>query len=473
MGRDRIGDSGGERSRVATVVRRFEPVTRRDLGIPIAVAVTFFIVLVLALYPGVYSPDSVVMLSEGIGVTPMNNWHPVLLAELWGVVVAISGSNAGVWVAQSMLAAICAFALLRQVRRRAAVVAAVVGLLLPPLWGALAMTWKDTQLALVWWLVAIAMVRPTMSRRWAAGLLVGVLGISIARYNSIGLAIGPAWLASTALITGGTGSRYRLPAIRIAATVFALGAAVLLSVGLGGTRVEDEVHPEEALYVFDIVGVAVRTGDVGLRREAEATPPCTFDVLRTQYQPSTAAYLIFGPEACVNVGLPIPDDGIQHVFVGDWIDAVTAHPTAYLRHRTGAALITAGITERPLGTLIVVGDPAAESLLSPTLLARTAPTVAFLDWFPQHLGVLYRPIVWVLATAVAIGFAGRRRSRLGVVFGSTIVNLLIVCLTTPAAQVRYSYPALITMIVAIVISLDDRSDLPSDRLAAATVDGSE
>lgn len=405
------------------------------------------------MFPGLYSTDSVWMVWQATDVVPLMNWHPTLLIRAWGLVIGATGSVASVWLAQTALAAVCAYALLRSATRRPAFVVAAALLLFPPLLAALAMTWKDTQLALVWWLVALVMLRKDLSRRWAAFLLVGVLAIGVARYNSIGLAVGPAWMACERLVGRGRPDRRRLW-VATAAVAVVVGAVLIPVIG-GSIGLERELHPEESSYTWDIVGIGLRTGDFLLPADAQADPPCTYEQFRDSYLIISSDMLWITPDACVDVGLVENDDGIQHVFFRDWLDAVVRHPVAYIQHRTSVALATLGITAEPPGTILHARFDLPESFLSPGLVARPMGVVRLLVWLSEHATLLYRPWLWLIVAAVAVAVA--RQRALSIVLASTLFNEFVVCLTTPAADLRYSYPVMVTMIIAVVASVQSRS----------------
>ncbi len=98
-------------------------------------------------YPGYLSPDSVVQLTQGRAGT-YSNWHPPVMAAMWGVLDRIISGPFLMLVAQSGAFLFGLYAILKHAMsaRTAAIMASLI-LLFPPVLTSMAVIWKDSQMA--------------------------------------------------------------------------------------------------------------------------------------------------------------------------------------------------------------------------------------------------------------------------------------------------------------------------------------
>lgn len=440
------------------------------------VAMVLVVTLVVLVYPGLYSPDTVLIVWQGRGQAPRTSWHPQALVEIWGLIDQISGSASTIWLAQTALFGVGAFLLVRLARRKSGASTAVVVLMLPPVLAMVISVWKDTQLGLVWLILGCLAVRYEGERRQMIGLLACALSVAVIRYNSPFLALLPLVLVIET-------ERHRLrpawprfsTALIAVAGIVTLGAAGLLSGLLVSAR---SVHPENVSMAWDIVGAGLRSGHIDLPAPAQRVPECTTDEYRSQYNPATSDFLVFPEEACVDLVLAEEYDEqlagpTSRISLADWLGALSNSPGGYLEHRVAVTANLLGLEGVPAGTAYYTNPPSAGSFVDVEPRPLSAEVFRFVRWSTRSLGLLYLPIVWLAVSILGLFFINDsvRRRRATLIVGTVVVNLAVTAILTPAGDLRYSFPLLTTAMVVITLAADRSPSNVHRRLVAGSDPG--
>lgn len=432
-----------------------------------------WILVVAAMYPGTYSPDSVYMGKQALGELPLATWHPPILVLAWRLLATIFGSLTAVWVAQAALLGLVTYLVARNLKSMGGIIALSGILVLPPMLGQLLPLWKDTQLSLLWMATVALALRPQadQGRRWRFALVVCSLILTIMRLNSLALAAVPIALIIDGRSDlcrkqchswGSLAARVRNSFLMVAlmAGVSAMFLAIsLFTVGDAVADVDDD--PQHNVKAWDLVGIGIRTGQIDLPEATRRTPPCTMTELRAQYSPFSSDPLIFSPNSCIRLNLPmrtrVPGAGIP---TGFWISRVSENPVAYAKHRASVAGQLLGFTRHPhLVATTLTNAPGTQDLVGkskPRIPWRVARKYLYLSLrWPYSL--MFRPITWIASLFVVAPplLRGPRRRGTVWVLGGTALHLLVLILSSPAADVRYSFAILGTVLVLTVFAVDD------------------
>lgn len=215
---------------------------------------------ILIFYPGYMSFDTMMQLSQALGVTPVSDWHPPVMAMVWKLLITLTGSVSAMlffqllllWGALTVLS-VYVFAWTR--KKHFSLIVLLSGLL-PFVLNLSGVIWKDSQMAFSLLLasVLILVLIQNKLKRSARYGIVGVIGILIAyacliRHNAFVAALPLLFLSV----------RYGLDLKHIRKEIVALVAAclgiLLLNVALTAIVNPKSTHPTAAVMVDDIVNV--------------------------------------------------------------------------------------------------------------------------------------------------------------------------------------------------------------------------
>jgi hypothetical protein len=293
-----------------------------------------FAVTVATFYPGYMSPDSITQLEQARrGV--YSDWHPPLMAWLWGLFDRIVGPGA-MLLLHSLLfwGSLAALAWQRFPKRWAAGIVILAIGFFPPIFALLGTVWKDVSLAATLLTAFVVLLRAHRRPSWVSLLAVPLLllyAVSV-RHNAVTAVVPFAvWAASIAV---------RLTRLRAARAWIATSvAAVVLLACLLATRAIIEaaltsmkLYTVQALFVHDLTAISIATGRNQLPLFVQQDNPLTIPELQRIYTPDTIVHLLCCDTTMRRLNA-ISDGRQVTVLRAAWLEALTAHPGPYLRHR--------------------------------------------------------------------------------------------------------------------------------------------
>jgi len=381
-------------------------------------------------YPGFMSFDSSWQLGEG-RAWHFSDWHPPVMAALWGVLDRIISGPLLMLVVQ---AGAFVAGVLVLVRKRCspdrALVAAGVLLLFPPIATTLAVIWKDSQVLGLVMLGTALLAPPASMRARIAGC--GVLTLATAmRHN--------AFTVTLALVVMLLDVPARTRVRRYAAATAVWIAMTLAAFGANRLLTDTPMHPwQGSLAVFDVIGTlhyARPLADAEIRDTLRGTrfadtPPLQHRVDRA-YKPFDGVFRDFE----VHFIEQPANDAERAAIARAFRTAVTAHPFAYLHHRFVAFREVMHPSEPGFDHVYTGYD--RWSGVSHTPGAVQAQLIAWAHDTGESF--LYWPLLYLLAACVAGVYAFRRRDRLVLALvASALISELSLFVLSPTPDFRYS-----------------------------------
>ena len=404
-------------------------------------------------FPGLMSPDSGFQLLQARGGDLISDWHPPIMALIWRYSDRVIAGPFGMLLLQTGAFLFGLDALLRRAMRPVAAAAVAVAiLLLPPVLAAMAVIWKDSQMAGL--LVAGAALLPAARRRVRiAGLGLLVLA-SAMRYNAAA-----ATLPLIVLLLDEHPRRWRRYAIAVACWL----AVTVAALGLNAAISERHDHAwHNSIALFDIAGTIRFSDDyrdADIEHDLAGVPLVVHDRIRERcaeiYTTSGHYPLTHGDRRIFD--LPF-DQHLDEVAAG-WAAVVAHDPIAYLRHRLAVfASLTGldGTLEVPVVRVLAVDEQAAR------LQLRTQPTALQRRWMSlnAHLarGWLFRPYLYLFLTVLILPLC---RSRLGwAVLLSGLLYELGLLVVAPSPDYRYSHWMIVAAMTGTVLAFRSRQSPP-------------
>lgn len=364
-----------------------------------------------AFYPGYMSQDSGAQWAEG-RAWRFSDWHPPLMAAVWGVVDRVVAGPAGMLVLHNaMFWGACAL-LWRATRGRSkwlAVALCAFGFL-PQVLSHLSTVWKDAGLGAA--LLLAAALLYTSFRTGSRAALVAALpplfyGFGV-RLNAapavLPLALWAGVLGCRAVpaFRDGAARRGRLAGVAVGLALFAsLWAATWLTTeALVGGR---HSYTGQSVLLHDLAAVSVARGEPLFPDYILRDAGFSMEKVTKAYSPDIATPILPGGLSGLRLSA---DAGEMEALRARWLEVVAANPGAYLRHRWGVFRQASG-----LGGL---------SVCFPYQMAGYQPRgFETRDWLAHRLlksyfwavrdSFLFRGFFWLLLSAVLVFFAARGR----------------------------------------------------------------
>ena len=416
------------------------------------VCVAGFLLCVVAFYPGYMSPDSYGQLMQGRAWS-FTDWHPPLMAAVWGVVDRVVPGPFGMLVLHNA-AFWGALAIFWRATYRRSVwlgLSLLACAFLPPVLALLSTIWKDVGLG-VSLLLASALLYTARRGGSRVALLLSVL---LLFYGfAVRLNAAPAILP-LALWTGFVACRlFTSPGSRAARSKFlpfALGLAyfVLLSAAVvASTRILTRgasVYTMQTVLLHDLAAVSVERREALFPEYVLRDPNFSLEKVARAYSPRIT------PAINPTVGLPLTaDPGKIAALRAKWFEVVWENKAAYLRHRWLAFKSVAGFNE--------------EYICFPYLIATYPYGYPLNDWLVHRLlraffwqakdTFLFRGFFWMLVSAGLLYFAlrGRLRDDLELVFVLASSGLLYGAayfFITPSCDFRFFWWVVLSSLVSL------------------------
>jgi len=421
-------------------------------GIAVVILAFAIFAVCFPFWPGVVSYDAAQTFRQG-HVGPVTDWWTpggALVLDAWST---IGLGDAPVFLVAVTLNVLGAFAVARVAMPVAtAALATLIVTTFPPVYAQLAAVSRDsffTGFALVAFgcLAHIGRGRPLSRRQQclAAAAMAAAVAAFVCRQNGIVVVFVVA-LHLTFVVLGAR-RRSAVLAAAAASVVAVLGSGLVYD--LADVR---SVHPERALYAYDLAAMAKTRGEarlpaplVAARRPGWITyyiDPHRIpdDFHRNDFQTLYPPGITTGPDS--DLDNPPMARAETQVLKRAWRDAITDHPVDYLRARFSLAGIQLGITERPTDAYRIRESKDnfgygfrfdGARVLGEKYAARaTSPLVAI----PTDL-----PWVFLLLGLAAWASLRRARSPLRELASTMLLaavgNILVVLAIAPTASFRY------------------------------------
>jgi hypothetical protein len=404
-------------------------------------------------FPGVMNNDSIQQYRQAV-TGQYADWHPPMMAWMWSV-MRVFGDGPGPMLVLHLALYWSGFALLADALRRCGHprigLAMVLAGAFPPFLYVNAQVVKDVGMATAW-LAAIGVLFwfRAQGRRvpWPAGALVAALLVygAMVRTNAL-FGLGPLLLLALA-----PAAWLRNLRLMVAAVVVAV---VALPVSMQANRVlfqPKEQHAIQSLFIFDLMGMAVHTGNPALL-EPRATltredlPACYSPYWWDSLSPwGRCAAKVNRP---AGVEMPTLPDGLA----AQWLRTIAQHPLAYAEHRlkhfNSALLFAVPPKHIRLTPEYRTDDPAI-----PPLEVVTARDIR-LDIVRKNPAVW--PVVWLTWAACLLVLLRREETP-----GTALARVLAVSalgysgaylVIGVATDMRYHYWSLLAVLIATLVAL--------------------
>jgi hypothetical protein len=283
-------------------------------------------------FPGVMNNDSVSQYRQAVS-GQYGDWHPPVMAWLWAQMRMFGNGPAPMLVLHLALYWL-GFGLVADAMRRAGHVKVALAVTLagafPPFLYVNAQVVKDVGMAAAW-LAAAGLLFWHRSQQRRIGVAAAVAIAVLLAYGTL-VRTNAVFGLGALLVLAFAGGRWlrtsRLIAATVLAAVVALPAGKLLNEQLFRPKAE---HAVQSLFLFDLMGVAVHTGDP---KVIEPRATFTPQELRACYSPYWWDSLSMWGRCADRVNRPEPNmpthpDGLA----SQWLRTIAAHPVAYLQHR--------------------------------------------------------------------------------------------------------------------------------------------
>lgn len=434
--------------------------------LPWLFAVAGFAFDVAAFGPGQVSFDSAYAWWQARGGETSDLVPPALIM-LWRACEAIHSGPVLVFAVHLALfwSGLAAFAHALRLRPLTAAAAMALVAFAPVPWLLRAHVWTDVGLfsALVAASGVLASVQAGARRRWLWLALPPMFYAAALRHNALPallpFACGFAWLALPA-------DTPRRP-LTVAALALGLLAAMLASNQLLSQSVQRRVPMWPSLAQFDLVAVSIATHRL-LLPPATYAPGLTVDELARTFRPWSNTPMYAGLDHPLQQPFSIePGSAAGRALRQAWIDAILAHPGAWLAHRWRL-------------TRALFGTQAADW---PHELTYVAAPVAYRDNPPiarngtaLHAGLMRAADAlvatpWLAAwpyTALGLALAWpawrRRRTRGGAAAVTLLASAALLAaplpLVAPAAELRYLGWSCVATLLALIALLAGSRPLP-------------
>ncbi|HET9620120.1 MAG TPA: hypothetical protein VFP84_02050 [Kofleriaceae bacterium] len=408
----------------------------RDRGRRVILWLGWLLFLVYA-YPGYMSTDSVDQLMQA-RENVFRDWHPPVMAFLWRITDHLVAGPFPMLVLQSATFLLGADALLRrQLRPRAAAVAASLLLLCPPVISQMAVIWKDMQMA--GYLMAGTALLLAARRGWRVLGLALLCLATAQRYNA------PA--ATLPLVVGLFVWHRDAGWRRYATAAVAWVAITVLASAANRALTDEQTFPwHGSIAVFDIVGTVrfgPRLADDELRRVLDGVPGLPGEKIqarmRKSYEPSAWWWLSHGDTRVMD---PVTTQAQRDALATAYRKLILAHPVSYLRHRWSVfvRVLGWGSNNVPISTVWTEFTGADwHGAAIKHVASHSALQGAWLAAFAAHdRSWWFRPWVYGVIALCLLPLCIRQRLALCVVL-SGVLGQLGLFVAAPSSDFRYSH----------------------------------
>jgi hypothetical protein len=438
-------------------------VPRSELVAAAVLALSGFGLSAYLFFPGIATHDALAVYDQAHAWS-FGDWQPPLLGIIWVALEPIFGFGPGAILLPVLacywLGIFFFFVALRRMGARTAWLIFVVAVL-PPVFAPLGIIWRDVIFAVLW-LLACALATLKAGR---TGLLrIGLTSVAVLLVL-VGYWLRPNSLfAATPLLVYVVWARdwswIRFLVASIPIIIALQTSTFLINYVWLDARRDHVVH---SVLVFDLAGITHFSGENVFPID-DWTPEQVETVKTTCYQPSYwDAIWWHGCEFAIN-RLDRDDPPGTKLFGSQrladaWLEAIEAHPLAYLRHRLAyfSALMT--------GKMMVLFDQYNSGQYR-FLFIKSTP-YSYLEWGTVWLDShtpLFRGITWLLLNLIAFLIAlrmrnGHHKAAALTLSASGTIFILTYLPAGVAAEFRYIYWSVLASLAAWVVLIARRETL--------------
>ena len=393
-----------------------------------AVCAAGFALAVVAFYPGYMSPDSMSQLTQG-RAWEFTDWHPPLMAALWGLLDRVFPGPAGMLVLHNAAYWGAAALFWRATYRRSAWLG--LGLagfgFMPQVLSNLSTVWKDVGMGVSLLLASALLYRSRQTGSKAALLASAPLlfyGYGV-RLNAapavLPLALWAGFLACRVLtpLRPWAARRPRLlPAAVGCAYFLALTGAVTLTTE--ALVRGNHAYAGQTVLLHDLAAVSVARGEPLFPEYIVADEHFSMEKVAQRYAPYISTAIV-GFE---NSGLRLSGDPRDmEALRAKWLEVVARNPGAYLRHRWAAFEWAAGLNRPEVCFPYLIASYGRFDYKTNDLAVHRLLKAYF--WAARNT-LLFRGFFWLLVALALLYFSlrGRLRGDLELVFVLALSGLL-------------------------------------------------
>lgn len=407
-----------------------------------------WVLFVAYAWPGIMTPDSVKQLSQArSGI--IGNWHPPIMAWLWGLLDRVVHGPPLMLLLQTALFLIGLYAVFRRYHdpMRAAIIAACV-FLLPPVFAPMSAIWKDSLMV--------------------GCLLCGAAGIASERRSTrIGGWLALFWAAAL---------RHNSPALILPITAFlipyasgrrrfflgvALGCAVVAGAEVANHALTDvNEHPfANMLALPDTAGMLARAPDMDddTARELLAGAPLVqttgIQARARELKPERNAWVsitLEDPPLFKLATTPEMADGATSA----WWRTLTTFPRAYFAYRWTIFQQNIGWSQRTPPFVTAREEHVRDLLLVDEVHSYYTYQLAIADFLQSHRrSIIFRPYVYILLAIGLLVLCWRDPLVRALLLGAIGYELAWFLISPGGHDYRYSHWLITVTVIASVIRI--------------------
>jgi hypothetical protein len=456
--------------RARTCVRRSWP--------DAAVVAAIVAVVVLPVWPGVFTIDSIVMYANAQN-GHISNWYAPVLQSIWAVFIhagAPIGLALTVAVTGLVVAVMCCLRL--SLSRTASWPATAALVIWPPIYGLAGWVGRDVWFAalLLGTVAALGWAIRVPERRWP---LLGVAFVTAwfaadARQNGfpalfvVGAVAGWAWSTRSSVRTLERTQWLQI----IAAGLCAVLIGFMSASAVRAFVVERPIAPEEALYYQDLLAMSLEVDEMLVPDRFLRSDD--LDVIRRRWIDGQSGAVLYVPGGPVRYD---PGEPGGAALRNAWLRAIVHHPFAYAAVRSELTLQILGARDGTLSAWFDRSDLLAPwtRQFAPDLPRLASVRADYLDAFdasqrgapgPLHAAWMYL-LAGLLGGALLVAAGGWQR-----VFGWAVLALqlllqAVLFFAAPVAEYRFEY---FQIVLGIVVAILGAHGWWQSRHVAAPVD---
>ncbi|HEY1553397.1 MAG TPA: hypothetical protein VGF94_01125 [Kofleriaceae bacterium] len=418
----------------------------RDKLRPYLVLAVPWVAFVAYAWPGIMSPDSVNQLAQARR-GELGNWHPPIMAWLWGLLDHLVRGPALMLVLQTGLFIVGLYAVFRRYHAptRAAVVAAVV-FLFPPVFAVMSAIWKDSLMAGC--LLCGACGIAAQSRGARAGGWFALFFAAALRHNAPLLI-----LPITALLAPYATGRRRI------AIGLALGLAVVIAAEAADHALADvDQYPFANMIAMpDTAGTLARAPDLDdddVRALLAGAPLVQQHDIQTrarEIHPEATAWVAVTRDAPPLFSLATTARDADGA-VTAWRRTLAAYPRAYLAYRAKIFFANIGWSRRTRPFLTAREEQPRDLALVAENHGYYGYQLAIADALLSiERWIIFRPYLYLVLALGLLPIAWRDPLQRALLGGAIAYELALFLISPGGHDYRYSHWMITVVVIASVV----------------------
>lgn len=429
-------------------------------------ALAGFLFNVAVAYPGYMSLDSLRQLRQALGDQPYTDWHPPIMAYLWGVGIQLTGKVSFALIAQSAMIwsalALLSMWIYRTTRSMLYPLLPLFMGISPVVIAVSGVVWKDVHMAASL-LLAVCIWLYTKDledapKKMSAAIIVALMLYAVLLRDNAILAVLPLLYYMSG--SWGISKKHTYVGMAVFIVLYmAIGWGIARKLDVEATNHASSVMLDDVVHVLE---------------PREMSPPYTSPelsdaLLKIQKKCDTQATIVHAYHFCSTPEQqPLIKWGQYEALRDLWIATLLKHPLKYLEYRTSTMWM---FMTTPRGSEYIQNSYVItnEYHITTRHKALSEATTQYVDFFVKDFGLLFRPYFW-LAVAVGIFVYVRRHRRTlahhAIVSALVISSALYIIGYYPvvlAADYRYVYWSVLATSVALILIIIERRSIWSKR----------